>query len=935
MRNFIISICFLLLSIPVFLSAQVTTDPGVPTADQAVTIYLDASMTGLAGYDGDVYAHTGLTINGTRWSNVIGDWGENSVQPLVTRTGTDQYQLDITPTIRNFYNAAAGDDITEICIVFRSADGPDYQQTSPDIFIGIFELGLNVILTSPDISPYFVDPGQTINITAESTLSDMFYLYVDDALITSTSGNSINENITASSDPDSKHWIKVVAEDDQNMVADSIYFYVRGQGIVEDLPAGVVDGINYIDAETVTLVLHAPYKSSVYAIGDFNDWQVGTEYRLKRNMVDNNDFETRYWLTIQNLNPGEEYAFQYLIDEELRVADAYTDKILDKWNDHYIPESTYPNLKPYPENKTDHIVSVLQTNQDEYSWQVANFDAPEPTDLVVYEMLLRDFIAAQNFKVLKDTLSYFKKLGVNAIEVMPFSEFEGNLSWGYNPSFYFAPDKYYGTKDDVKAFVDACHAEGIAVITDMVLNHAYGQNVFARMYWDEANSRPAANNPWFNAECPHEPYCWGNDFNYQSSATKDFADRVSQYWLDEYNLDGIRFDYTAGFTNSSTGGSYNAARIETIKRIADAMWEVNPDAYVILEHWCDNSEEKVLAEYGCMPWSNMGYSYNEGTMGYNEDGKSDFSWMSYQERGWSVPHAMCFMESHDEERMMHKNVSWGNSSGNYDITDTTTALERQALAAAFFYTIPGPKMIWQFQERGFDYSINWPSGEENDRLTAKPPRWDYMDDLNRKYLYHVNAALIGLKTSYDVFKTTDYSIDLHNATKSITLRGADMKVVVVGNFDVVSQDHAPDWPNVGIWYEFFTQTQLDVTSTTQLVNLQHAEYRLYSTQHIEKPEWLNNTSVDELFAGNKSMIGAYPNPTNGEMNFIIFMDNPGNVVVEVFDAMGKNVANIEGNNLNAGTNELNWNAAVDLNPGIYFAIVSSDKYRESIKFVVE
>ena len=915
------------------LNAQVTTDPTVPTPDDPVTITLDITGTGLDGYTGEIYAHTGITIDGDRWQYVIGDWGNNANQPQLTGIGGNLYELEITPSIREFFGAGANEEITEICLVFRSAEEP-WQQTSPDIFVEVFEPGLNVVILSPDISPYFVDPGETIDIEVESTMSNMLSLYVDNQNIQNTSGSYIQHTLTASSEPETIHWIKAVAVASPDTVADSVYYYVRGENEVAGLPAGVRDGINYIDESTVTLVIHAPDKNSIYAIGDFNDWEPGPDYRLKSTNADVNDEDTRYWITIGNLTPGEEYAFQYLIDEELRVADAYADKLLDKFNDPYIQESTYPNLKPYPETKTNHIVSVFQTDQPEYNWQIQDFETPAPTDLVIYELLLRDFVATHSFKTLRDTLSYFKRLGVNAIEVMPFNEFEGNESWGYNPSFYFAPDKYYGTKDDLKDFVDACHAEGIAVIMDMVLNHAYGQNVFARMYWDEVNNRPAENNPWFNVECPISA-CWGSDFDHESPATQAFVDRVTEHWLTEYKIDGFRFDWTHGFSNNSNGGSFDQDRIDIIKRMADHIWEVEDDAYVMLEHWTENSEEKVLAEYGCMLWSNMSHSYSEGTMGWNEDGKSDFSWISYQERGWSVPHVIGFMESHDEERNMFKNLTWGNSSGDYDVRDTATALERQALAANFFFTIPGPKMIWQFGERGYDLSINWPSGEEYDRLTPKPAKWEHMNDYRRKYLYHVNAALINLKKTHDVFRSTDYSLDLHLSTKSITLRGADMDVVVVGNFGVENYDHAPDWPGTGTWHEFYTQSQLEVISLDQLVNLEPGEYRLFTSQYIAKPEWLNTSVKETMPVKNGLSFGVTPNPSKGDLYFDFHLQDQETVMIEIYNLTGNKLDEISRSHLPAGSHRINWNAGQNTKPGLYFAVIRSGSDLRSVKFVIE
>ena len=104
-----------------------------------------------------------------------------------------------------------------------------------------------------------------------------------------------------------------------------------------------------------------------------------------------------------------------------------------------------------------------------YNWQNTNFTAPENKNLLIYELLVRDFVQKRNYQTLIDTLGYLDKLGINAIELMPPGEFENNESWGYNPSFHMALDKYYGTPEKFKEFVDSCHGRGIAVIVDMVL----------------------------------------------------------------------------------------------------------------------------------------------------------------------------------------------------------------------------------------------------------------------------------------------------------------------------------------------------------------------------------------------------------------------------------------------------------------------------------
>ncbi|MCF8367361.1 MAG: hypothetical protein K9H16_16350, partial [Bacteroidales bacterium] len=121
----------------IFLQAQVSTDPSYITADIPVTLYFDATGSDLEGYNGDMYVHTGITVNSNPWQYVIGNWGDNSIQPQLTRIDANLYQLDILPSIREYYYAAMEDSISEICLVFRSENG--MLQTYPDIFVPVYE----------------------------------------------------------------------------------------------------------------------------------------------------------------------------------------------------------------------------------------------------------------------------------------------------------------------------------------------------------------------------------------------------------------------------------------------------------------------------------------------------------------------------------------------------------------------------------------------------------------------------------------------------------------------------------------------------------------------------------------------------------------------------------------------------------------------------
>ncbi len=533
------------------------------------------------------------------------------------------------------------------------------------------------------------------------------------------------------------------------------------------VPNGMLDGINLNpnDNTKATLVLYAPLKSFVYLLGDFNNWQKEANYLLKKDSAKN-----RFWIELTGLTPKFDHMFQYLVDGTIRIADPYSTTILDDFNDQFIDEITYPNLPDYPTGSTSHAVTLLRTGDDEFNWQTNSYELPEKTDLIIYELLLRDFDALHSFDALKARLDYLEELGVNAIELMPVSEFDGNESWGYNPSFHMALDKYYGTPKAFKELIDECHKRNMAVILDVVYNHATGQNPYYRM-WNNSNGgyggQASADSPFFNQVATHS-YSVFNDFNHSKQATKDYVKRTTQYWIDEYRIDGFRWDLTKGFTQNCTGNesctnATQADRIAVLKEYADYQWAIEPDFYVIFEHLGTNTEETQWVNYrldegkGIMMWSKLTDPYNESTMGFHDNGKSDFSWIDYKNRNWTVPANVAYMESHDEERLMYKNLEFGNSNGSYNVKDLSTALEREKIAGAFYFTVPGPRMIWQFGELGYDFSINRCTNGtiSNDcRLSNKPIRWDYYDDPERKAVYDVWAKLIKLRLQEDIFQNS-------------------------------------------------------------------------------------------------------------------------------------------------------------------------------------
>ncbi|KQS35266.1 alpha-amylase family glycosyl hydrolase [Pedobacter sp. Leaf194] len=590
-------------------------------------------------------------------------------------------------------------------------------------------------------------------------------------------------------------------------------------GQAADLPAGAKDGVAFINNGTSAIVtLYAPGKTSVSLIGEFNNWSPTASVMKKT--TDGNT----WWIQVDNLNPGTEYAYQFLVDGSLKVADPYCEKVLDPANDNYISASTYPNLKAYPTGKTTGLVSTMIANQPAYTWKNANFIRPDRNNLVIYELLIRDFTTEHTYASTLTKLDYLVNMGVNAIELMPVNEFEGNLSWGYNPSFYFAPDKYYGSKTALQNFIDECHGKGIAVIMDLVLNHSFGQSPMVQLYFD--GSKPSANSPWFNVDAKH-PYNVGYDFNHESAATKYFAKNVIKFWMQQYKVDGFRFDLSKGFTqkvstDDATMSAYDAGRIAIWKDYNAYIKSIDPNFFVILEHFADASEEKVLADDGMMLWNNLNYNMNEATMGWL--GSSDFSWGFYAKHGFTKSDGLVtYAESHDEERLNYKNISFGNMSGTYLIKgNLPTSLKREEMAAAFLFSIPGPKMVWQFGELGYDISIDF-----NGRTGEKPIKWDYFTDPNRKALYNVYSKFIKLKKNNSIFNTTNAAYNLTGGVKYIKLSDAANTVVVVGNFDVINQNANIDFGAPGTWLDA-VGNNVNLSSNIYTATLAPGEYHIFS-----------------------------------------------------------------------------------------------------------
>jgi hypothetical protein len=358
------------------------SEPAFPVENTPVTIYFNAAFGngGLFDYTGDVYAHTGvitnLSVNSTDWKYVKTEWGENTPETKLTRIDDNTYSLTIN-NIRTFFGVPTAEQIKKMAFVFRSATeqtGGFYLEhknaDGSDILADVYPLALNVKILSPSRKEPLVSPNAVLPVCVEALQNNLVKLYVDNVLLTESNTTSITYPLVAQTLSPGEHWIKAVATGTTGQVRDSVQIYLRGPVVVEELPEGMKNGINYINNNTVTLVLNdaAGLKNFAFAIGEFSNWLPNDANYMKRTPDGKH-----YWVTLNGLQSGKEYAYQYFIDGNLKIADACSEKILDPWNDRWIATTTYPSLKAYPFDKTIGIVSVFQTNKPVYQWEIPDF----------------------------------------------------------------------------------------------------------------------------------------------------------------------------------------------------------------------------------------------------------------------------------------------------------------------------------------------------------------------------------------------------------------------------------------------------------------------------------------------------------------------------------------------------------------------------------
>ncbi|MFH1119054.1 MAG: alpha-amylase family glycosyl hydrolase [Bacteroidota bacterium] len=890
--------------------AQLSWQGGAtPEQNQSGIIIFNATGTPLANNTGTLYVHTGVTLNGVAWQQVIGNWGNNTTQPALTGLGNQQYSLNLSPTIMDYYGVTSG-NITKINMVVRNAAG-NVQTVDLELNVGSFQMNL----TNPLPNSITLWTSGMINVQASNTGGAAVYTLKD------PSGTEINTATTGDysytlNNPVNGLYSLTASRNGLN-ITQSFDIVVAGTPVIAAMPSQWKDGVNYDtgDFTKAGLVINVPGKDLVYVAGNFNNWSPTSAYLMHKDAVSG-----KFWLEITGLTPGYWYAFQYWVCDNtpypdspavVKTADPFSTLVLSPFDDpEIISLGVFPGLPEYqviaPNQSRE--VTVIQTGNNAF-WQYQWTSSNKPNaginkkDLMIYEVLVRDFGPNRSYQDLIDQIGYLKGLNINAIQLMPVMEFEGNLSWGYNPCYHLAPDKRYGSPSSLKEFIDICHQNGIAVILDIALNHVFGRSPLERMWMIDTD-----NNGWSDGISPENPYCnvvpmhtgnVGADLNHfrePDNLTNTYVLRTIQEWIEVYRVDGFRWDLTQGFTNSCSEndggctGSNLSDRMTKLKWYSDYQWSLDPNFYVIFEHWAFG-EIPVYTNYrlsetpakGIMCWRRADNEFADLLIGYNGNIANTSDPATYRIQG--------NMESHDEERILYKAVHEIGQTYN----EPAKAIARMPAAGSMFFLVPGPKMFWHFAELGWDLTINTCSNgtvNNNCRLDVKPqPQWteNWFSQPARRKIYNDWSAMMKLRTTEPVFKNGQYGFNLTTTGRprldiwTSTQPSSSLSYVMVhANFSNNDQTFTSHFPYTGTWYNLMDNSPLQVASTTQDMTIPaDGGYLIYGNQPTQ------TLSIPAESLWENGIIFNPQNPVEDQVTIFYKVKMPDYITFTLYDIHGK------------------------------------------------
>ncbi len=705
--------------------------------------------------------------------------------------------------------------------------------------------------------------------------------------------------------------------------------YLSASGVFDEVP---VDGGFVVDFDTlihapvgatpipgggVVFKVWSPDRTSCHVRGEFNGWSTADPMaKVGEHFV----------LHVPEAEAGDMYKYFFQ-------------------NSHWNTDARARRLNP-GDNYNAFVIDPFA-----YDWQVDDFQVPWFEEMVVYQLHIGTFAGRNDpygaapfpagYPEVAARAGHLAELGVNAVMFNPFTEFPGDHSAGYNPVSAWAPEWIYGTPDELKQMVDALHAEGIAVLLDIVWNHfSFSDNFLwwydgTQIYFDD----PAVETPW------------GSQADFDRQAVREYFIESARMWLEEYRLDGFRMDATS-YMNIPPQEASGWSLMQWLNYEMDRRWI---DKIAIAEQLPDNSWITRPGDLGGAGFDSQ--YYDEFTDRLREE---IFDASFGDPEMWKIRNIVNgggeylsgryvtnYLELHDE--------AWPTSGGQRMVKsidgsfphDDIYARGRIKLGQGLVFTAPGiPAMLM---------GSEWLEDTDFGTDSANRIDWSKKDTYRGTFDYF--RDLIGLRKSIPALHA-DAPQDVFHLNESGNLiafqRWAEGEVVVVvANFS--NSDYTGyrlGLPQAGIWHEAIN-SQDAAYDGNGMVNAGDIHSEALPYDGFDQSAMLDIPQMGLLVlrlgeqvsvpdqgetASPARLIGAWPNPFNPWTSIAFDLPHAEAVRLEIFDADGRRVATLVDGTLNAGRHEITWqgrsDAGEELASGVYLMKLSVSGESESGKLVL-
>jgi len=544
----------------------------------------------------------------------------------------------------------------------------------------------------------------------------------------------------------------------------------------------------------IEFALFAPYNNHASVVGSFSDWQEIQMAKGKdgffRTTIELEDGEYQYKFKVQSKS------WFFKPDEWVEVTDPYAIDIVD--------------------DETQNGVIRIKDGErivDTYVWNNDHHPLPADHELVIYEMHVGDFSGGEDdpysrgkFEHVVEKLDYLCELGVNALELMPVKEYPGTHSWGYSPRYFFAVESSYGSTADLKRLVDECHGRGIRVLMDGVYNHSESSSPLTQIdhdYWYHNSPRDPDNS-------------WGPEFNYEHydenldtyPARRFIGDTVC-FWIQEYHIDGIRYDAARQIAN------YDFMRwlVERTKECAGEKPFIN-----IAEHIPDTPTITNVDGPMDSCWHD---SFYHTMLSHLSSERFDLEELEAvidpKRRGYmGATNVINYLSNHDHNRLIVE-------LADRDIFDEA-AFRRLRLGLAILFTSVGIPLLWMGSEFG-EY--------KGKTLEQAKLDWNLLKNEQNKNHFHYCKGLIELRKQNPALQTANIDFFHENSDMKVFAYGRwndeGSRVVVVVNFsDQFIADYSiPEFPEDGTWHEWTHDYDVEVSDRTLTTDLPEYEAKVF------------------------------------------------------------------------------------------------------------